>query len=85
MEVNERARKLDETLIEGMFGAMPVREPELFKHFVGFEKKAVIEAFKKAEIIGVQILPTARLDEGVNFGVFFSHMNSVIEMAKGWQ
>jgi len=85
LEVNERARKLDETLIERVFGAMPVRKPELFEDFVGFKVKAAVEAFKKAEIIGVQILPTARLDEGVNFGVFFGHMNRVMQRAKGWQ
>jgi len=83
--MDERARKLDEALIEGVFRAMPVRKPELFEDFVGFEVKAAVKAFKKAEIVGIQILSVAALDEGGDFGVLFGHVNSVMQSAKGWQ
>jgi hypothetical protein len=83
--VNKGTRKLDEALIEGVFRAMPVREPELFEHFMGFEVKSAIEALKKAEIVGVQILSVAALDEGGDFGVLFGHVNSVMQSVKGWQ
>jgi hypothetical protein len=85
LQVDERTRKLNEALIEGMFRAMAVREPELFENFMGFEEKAAIEAFKKAEIMGIQILSVALFDKGDDLGIFFGHMNSVIEMGKVWQ
>jgi len=85
LQVDKRARELNEALIEGMFRAVAMREPELFEHLVGFEVKTAVEAFKKAEIMGVQILSLAVFDEGGNFGVFFGHVSSVIEMAKAWQ
>jgi len=85
LQVDERARELNEALIEGMFSAVTVREPELFEHLVGFEVKTAVEAFKKAEIMGVQILSLAAFDEGGNFRVLFGHVSRVIEMAKAWQ
>ncbi len=62
LQMDERARKLDEPLIKRMFGAMTVREPELLEDFVCLEEKTAIEAFKKAEVMGVQILSLAVFD-----------------------
>jgi hypothetical protein len=73
LQMHERPGKLDETLIEGVFRAVSVREPELFKDFVGFEVKSTVKAFKKAEIMGIQILSVAVFDEGGDLGNFFGH------------
>ncbi len=83
--MDERARELNQALIEGVFRAVTVREPELFKDFVGFEVKATVKAFKKAEIMGVQILSAAVFDKGGDFGVLFGHTVRVMQMMKGWQ
>ncbi len=85
LEVDECAGKLDEALIKCVFGAMPVREPELLEDFVGFKVKTAVEAFKKAEVMSIQILPAKGFDEGGDFGVLIGHINSVIEMANIWQ
>lgn len=84
-QVNEPAGKLDEALIEGMFRAVTVGEPELFENFVGFEVKSAIEAFKKAEVMGVQILSVAAFDQGGDFDILFAHRGSLRQRAKGWQ
>lgn len=84
-QMHESPGKLDEALIEGMFWPVAVGKPELFEHFMGFEVKSAIEAFKKAEIMGVQILSVAVFDEGGDFGIFFGHLAKVMQMTKGWQ
>ena len=73
LEVDECASKLDETLIECVLGAMTMREPELLQNFVGLKVKATVEAFKKAKIMGVQILSLATFDQGGDLVVFFGH------------
>jgi len=52
---------------------------------VGFEVKAAVKTFKKAEIMGVQILSAAVFDKGGDFDVFFGHMVRVMQMVNGWQ
>ncbi len=75
--MNERAGELDQTLIEGIVGAVAVNEPEVFKDFVGFEIAALIEADEEAEIMGLETLAMTIPGEVCNVLVLLAHRKTV--------
>lgn len=71
--MDERTRKLNQSFVEGVIRTVTVREPEFLKHVVGFVKKALIEAFKIAEIMGGEVAATAVVNQRGDFGALFTH------------
>jgi len=52
LQVDERARQLNQPFIKQPIWLSPSREPKLFEHVVRFEVQALVETFKKGQILG---------------------------------
>src|SRR5207249_7479532 len=69
--------KLDETLVEGIVGAAPLGEPQLFEHVVRFVKQPPVEALEVAQVAGVQVTALAALDQRGNLPALLAHRKSL--------
>jgi hypothetical protein len=73
LQVDECARKLDESFVEGSVGSLAVFQPELFQNFMRFEVAPAIETLEEAQIVRVQALPLAVLEQCGDFRAFRAH------------
>jgi hypothetical protein len=74
LQMNESAGELDEPLIKRIIRPLTIPEPKLLQHIVRLIKKRPVEAFKIPEVMRVQILTPATVDQGRDFGALFTHV-----------
>ena len=73
LQMNERAGQLNQAAIKIVVRLFPVGEPEFLKNLVRLEVKPVVEAFKKTEVVSVQIPAPATVDERGDLRAFMAH------------
>lgn len=73
LDVNQCAGQLNEALIECTVGLRPLRQPDFFQNFVGFEEELAVEAIEECQVLGRQALSQKRLDQGGGPGCFGGH------------
>ena len=73
MKMDEGPGKLNEALIESVFRPLAFREPKFLQHIVSFVEELSIKAFKIPQVMGVQGLPLAALDQGCDLSTFVTH------------
>jgi hypothetical protein len=73
LQVNEGASQLNESFVEVSIGPVAIGQPEFLQNFMSLEEELPIEAFEEAEIVRVQMLPAARVDERLDAGRLFAH------------
>jgi len=72
--MHESAGKLDQSLIEEIVGFPPLRQPQHLQYLMGLEKKLLIETFKKAQVMRVEIPTFKGLKDGSDPGAFVAHV-----------
>src|SRR6516162_584848 len=71
--MHEGARQLDQPFEKQSPRTAALREPERFQNLVRLEEKLTIEAFKIAQIMGVESPSFKRFDDGRYLGALFAH------------
>lgn len=79
LQMNESARQLDQTFVKGIVRPLPACQPEFLQNIMRFVEQPLIEACKITEIMGVQILSVAILDQGGNFWALLAHTRRVTQ------
>ena len=78
LQVDERARPLDQALVEGVvFTGLASGQPEFFEHIMGFEVKFLVEAVEETGVVPGQSV-RARVvgqvgQQFCNAGAFMAH------------
>jgi ParB family chromosome partitioning protein len=73
LQMHERARKLDESLVKIPIRAMTVGQPQIFQHVMRLVKKLAVEAIEIAEVMRVQSLSPEGFDHRGDAGAFVTH------------
>src|SRR5215510_4964872 len=61
--MHERARQLDQSLVEIAAGFLALRQPEMFQHIVRFVKQSPIEKIEVSQVMRVTALAGKPFDE----------------------
>jgi hypothetical protein len=62
LQMHERARELDQTLVKISVRAVAVRKPQIFENVVRLVKKLAVEAIEIAAVMRVEISPAKLFD-----------------------
>ena len=62
LQVDECARELNEAFVERVVRTLALRQPELFKHVVGFIEELLVEAVEITKVMGIVTLALALFD-----------------------
>jgi len=78
LQVDERARPLDQALVEGVvFTGLPSGQPEFFEHIMGFEVEPPVEAVEEAGVVpgqSVRVWVVGQVGQQFgNAGAFVAH------------
>ena len=73
LEVDKRARQLDQALVKCAIRTGPLRQPQFFQHFVGFEEALPVEALEVTQIMSIQGPSLKGPGEGGNPVAFQMH------------
>jgi len=78
LQVDERARPLDQALVEGVvFTGLPSGQPEFFEHIMGFEVESPVEAVEEAGVVpgqSVRVWVVGQVGQQFgNAGAFVAH------------
>src|SRR5262245_55626758 len=71
--MNERASQLNQPFIKASNRLISPREPNLFQHFVRLEVQALVETFKKGEILRLEFTTPKLLNYRRNRRVILAH------------
>lgn len=77
LQMHERAGKLDQALVVGVVGTMPVSEPEFLQHIVRFKVEAAIEALEIAGVVRAPAPAGAARDQFRDFPALLAHARSI--------
>src|SRR5437762_2100324 len=73
LQVNERARQLNETLKEVAIGAASIDQPEFLQHVVGLIEQLPVETLEVPQVMGVSDMSMAAADQARYGWAFFTH------------
>src|SRR5260221_6668684 len=73
LEMHERARKLDESLVKMSIRTVSVFEPQILQHIVRLVEKLAVETVEIAEVMRIQCLSLKGFDHGGDAGALVAH------------
>ena len=74
LQMNERARELDQPLVESIVCALlAFRQPKLFQDIVGFVEELAVKTLEVPQVMRGQILPVTLLNQRRDLRTLLAH------------